>query len=125
MKGPVATLVLAGLAAGLVSPNSKAAFMAQQLAADSAPNAVSMTSLQSLKTQQRKSDRAEGLFDADRYVAQAAAKCSNGKAGEYSCRNVDLAGFIRHQDTGSGQREGNDLWGVSFIPTQSCGVCVN
>ncbi|KAM3517799.1 hypothetical protein NHJ13051_008679 [Beauveria bassiana] len=122
MKGPVATLVVAGLAAGLVSPNSKAALMAQQLAADSAPNAVSMASLQSLKTQQRNSDRAEGLYDADRYVAQAAAKCSNGKAGEYSCRNVDLAGFIRHQDTGSGQREGNDLWGWTSSTGREFGI---
>ncbi len=111
MKGPAVTLILAGLVAGLVTPRSNLAFSAQQLAAQSAPNAVSMASMQSLKMQQRESDRADGMYAADRYAAQAAAKCSNGKAGEYSCRNVDLAGFLRHQDTGSGQREGNDLWG--------------
>ncbi|TQV90664.1 hypothetical protein V2A60_006876 [Cordyceps javanica] len=110
MKSPAATLVLAGLAAGHVASNSKAAFVAQQLAAESAPNAVSMSTMQSIKTQQREADRENGLFDVDRYAVQGATKCSNGKAGEYSCRNVDLAGFLRHQDTGSGDREGNDIW---------------
>lgn len=115
MKAPAATLVLAGLVAGLVTPNSKLAFTSQQLSAQSAPNAVSMASLQSLKSQQKESDRANGMYDIDRYAVQAATKCSDGKAGEYSCRNVDLAGFIRHQDTGSGQREGNDIWGAYSI----------
>ncbi|OAR01289.1 hypothetical protein LLEC1_01188 [Akanthomyces lecanii] len=122
MKGPAATLTLAGLVAGLVTPSSKLAFSAQQLAAQSAPNAVSMASMQSLKMQQRESDRAEGMYAADRYAAQAAVKCSNGKAGEYSCRNVDLAGFLRHQDTGSGQREGNDLWAWTSSDGREFGI---
>ncbi|OAA72079.1 hypothetical protein LEL_09314 [Akanthomyces lecanii RCEF 1005] len=122
MKAPAVTLILAGLVAGLVTPSSNLAFSAQQLAAQSAPNAVSMASMQSLKMQQRESDRAAGMYAADRYAAQAAAKCSNGKAGEYSCRNVDLAGFLRHQDTGSGQREGNDLWAWTSSTGREFGI---
>ncbi|EGX91500.1 hypothetical protein CCM_05658 [Cordyceps militaris CM01] len=110
MKGSAATLVLAGLAAGFVAPGGKVAFSAQQLAASSAPNAVSMATLKGIKIQQREDDRAAGLFDVDRYAATGAAPCVSGKAGEYSCRNVNLAGFLRHQDMGSVEREGNDVW---------------
>ncbi|KAJ6789658.1 hypothetical protein PWT90_08672 [Aphanocladium album] len=122
MKAPVATLVLAGLAAGLVTPNNKAALLAQELSAQSAPNAVSMAEMRTMKTQQRQEDRAAGAYDADRYTAQAATKCSNGKAGEYLCRNVDLKGFLRHQDTGSGDREGNDLWAWTSSSGREFGI---
>lgn len=119
MRSSVVSLVLAGLAAGLVTPESRAVSLAQQLAASSAPNAVSMASLRAAKTQQRESDRAAGVFDVDRYAAQSATKCTNGKAGEFLCRNVDLKGFLRHQDVGSGPREGNDLWGMYHIQSLS------
>lgn len=53
-----------------------------------------------------------GAFDVDRYEALAASTpCTNGKAGEYRCNNVDLISFLRHQDMGSSTRQGNDVWG--------------
>ncbi|KAK4666481.1 hypothetical protein QC763_0047370 [Podospora pseudopauciseta] len=52
-----------------------------------------------------------GVFDINRYAAQAATSCVNGKAGEYQCKNVDLVSFLRHQDMGSSTRRGNDVWG--------------
>lgn len=53
-----------------------------------------------------------GVFDINRYAAQAATSCVNGKAGEYQCKNVDLVSFLRHQDMGSSTRRGNDVWGM-------------
>lgn len=111
MKGTFAAFLLTSLVAALTPPTGKSA-IAQQLSAQSAPNAVSMSVMKELKTQQREQDRKEGVFALDRYVAQGATKCSNGKAGEYMCNNIDLKGFLRHQDMGSSQREGNDLWGM-------------
>lgn len=111
MKASASALFLAGLATSIAPAAGSAAFGAQQLAADSAPYAISMAAMREIKMQQREQDRAAGIFETNRYVAQGATKCSNGKAGEYSCRNVDLMGFIRHQDMGSGDREGNDVWG--------------
>ncbi|OAA63776.1 hypothetical protein ISF_04485 [Cordyceps fumosorosea ARSEF 2679] len=112
MKAPTATLILAGVAAGTsIAYKGSVAFSAQELAADSAPNAVSMSKLMSAKMSQRAQHRADGAYDAGRYAAAAtSAKCSNGKAGDYSCRNIDLAGFLSHEDTGSSTREGNDIW---------------
>jgi hypothetical protein len=55
--------------------------------------------------------RAAGDFDLDRYSRAESAQCINGRAGEYSCRNVDLLDHLRHQDMGSFSRDGNDIWG--------------
>lgn len=70
-----------------------------------------MEHLMSLKMQSRERARAQGLFNLNRYPDEADKKCSQGKAGEYSCENVDLLGFLSHQALGSVTREGNDLWG--------------
>ena len=39
----------------------------------------------------------------------AVAKCVNGKAGPYACKNVDLMAFLPHTTWGGGS--GNDIWG--------------
>lgn len=70
-----------------------------------------MEHLMSLKMQSRERARGQGLFDLNRYPDQAHKKCRRGKAGEYSCQNVDLLSFLSHQALGSVTREGNDLWG--------------
>lgn len=60
----------------------------------------------------RESQRQQGVFDEAAHTSsQATTKCTNGKAGEYSCENVDLWGFMTHADMGSSTREGNDIWG--------------
>lgn len=65
----------------------------------------------SLKVQSRERARAQGLFNLNRYPDQADKRCTQGKAGEYSCQNVDLLSFLSHQALGSVTREGNDVWG--------------
>lgn len=83
--------------------------------AGSAVAATGMAELMAKKTAQRTAQREAGLFDKDRMppAARKAAvtKCVNGKAGVYSCSNVDLYGFLSHQVLGSTTREGNDVWG--------------
>lgn len=105
------SILLAALA-GTSAAQDITAFNADTLSAKSAPNAVSMATLRQRKAEQRQRDAAGGFFDVDRYEAVGPSSCEDGKAGEYLCNNVDLLGFMRHQDTGSQTREGNDIWGI-------------
>jgi choice-of-anchor B domain-containing protein len=101
-------------------------FSAQELKADSAPNAVSMDEMMNLKIQSKAADRAAGMFKKDKYKKLRYLPCSNGKAGEFSCKNANLQYFIPHQQMESQAREGNDLWGklclgrfLFWLPVQS------
>ncbi|KAK4159871.1 hypothetical protein QBC43DRAFT_326476 [Cladorrhinum sp. PSN259] len=73
--------------------------------------AAGMAELKALKMQAWAAQNEAGVYDINRYAAQAATSCVNGKAGEYQCKNVDLISFLRHQDMGSSTRKGNDIWG--------------
>ena len=85
-----------------------AACMAALLAGNAL--AESMSVLKELKLQDWAREAAEGAFDLDRYeVLEAVTPCTNGRAGEYRCSNVDLVSFLRHQDMGSATRTGNDV----------------
>lgn len=110
MKASITSLILAALA-GTSAAQSISVYNADTLRATSAPNAVNMATLKARKVAQRDQDIADGVFDLDRYESTSATPCVDGKAGEYSCNNVDLLGFLRHQDTNSRTREGNDIWG--------------
>lgn len=123
MKTGVASIILTALAGsalaipGIVEKVERAAnaalFSAESLRATSSPNAVSMEELKNRKILQHQEDENQGAFDLDRYEARlAGTPCVNGKAGEYTCNNVDLMGFLRHQDMGSRTRVGNDVWGM-------------
>lgn len=96
------------------------------LRAASAPNAVEMKELRQRKMALRESEEAAGISDKDRYKkVSSAASCTNGKAGGDSCNNINLLGFLRHQDLGSRTREGNKIWGI-FLRTKMPvfrGVC--
>lgn len=71
-----------------------------------------MASLKAMKIATRQRMQAEGAFDVNKYEShQGVTPCVDGKAGEYSCDNVDLHGFLTHGDMGSATREGNDIWG--------------
>lgn len=81
---------------------------------------VSMAEIRADKEAKRATARANGVFAANKYPSMkanpnarmAASVCTNGKAANtYSCGNVDLHGFVSHQDLGSKTREGNDIWG--------------
>ena len=110
MKPSFTSIFLAALAAGTTVAEKKI-FTEDDLRATSAPNAVSMQTLRARKEAQFSKDRANGLYDLDRYEKLGATPCKDGKAGEYSCNKVDLQAFLRHQDTGSQARAGNDIWG--------------
>lgn len=73
--------------------------------------AKEMAELMSIKTAQRNAQRTKGMFAKGKYASKVAETCTNGKAGEYSCENVDLLDFLSHEAMGSTTREGNDVWG--------------
>lgn len=73
--------------------------------------AIGMAELKQRKMEAWAAQNEAGVYDINRYAAQAATSCVNGKAGEYQCKNVDLVSFLRHQDMGSSTRKGNDIWG--------------
>ncbi|KAJ1327074.1 choice-of-anchor B family protein [Microdochium nivale] len=111
MKATVGSLLLAACAGTSVAQDI-GIFDASFLQASSAPAAIGMQELRQRKNDQHSQDLAAGVFDLDRYERLASGTaCVNGKAGEYSCNNVDLKGFLRHQDMGSRTRVGNDVWG--------------
>jgi hypothetical protein len=116
MKASLTSILLATLAGSSVAQTQKintAKFNEDYLRASSAPHAIGMGELRQRKTALFDSEKAAGVFDKDRYkVLSSATPCSGGKAGGYSCNNVDLLGFLRHQDMGSRTRVGNDIWGT-------------
>ncbi|EEP81366.1 conserved hypothetical protein [Uncinocarpus reesii 1704] len=78
----------------------------------SAANQKAMERLMDMKLRAQERMENEGYFDANKYTAsKGVTKCVNGKAGEYSCDNVNLHGFLPHADIGSKTRRGNDVWG--------------
>ncbi|KAH7021373.1 uncharacterized protein B0I36DRAFT_354038 [Microdochium trichocladiopsis] len=113
MKASFGSIVLAAWAgSALAEKIDTSAFDETFLTAFNAPNAIGMQELRSRKDAQHVQDLASGAFDEDRYSTLATgAACVDGKAGEYLCNNVDLKGFLRHQDLGSRTRVGNDVWG--------------
>lgn len=123
MKGTIASLLLAGISASWAKPSPQSAKQAsefasaQALQADSAPNAVSMETVMSLKEHDMGQMSALGAFDPDRYQPRGFTPCVDGKAAEYSCKNVNLQSFLRIQDIGGDPEflRANDIWGKYFI----------
>ncbi|KAK3181525.1 hypothetical protein K4F52_007235 [Lecanicillium sp. MT-2017a] len=119
MKGTIASLLLAGISASWAKPSPQSAKQAsefasaQALQADSAPNAVSMETVMSLKEHDMGQMSALGAFDPDRYQPRGFTPCVDGKAAEYSCKNVNLQSFLRIQDIGGDPEflRANDIWG--------------
>lgn len=84
-------------------------------AADS--SGVTMERLMNLKVAQREEYRNQGYLDPGKYNGNNKLhKCRDGRAGEYRCDNVDMHGFLSHEEMGSSTREGNDIWGMSDAP---------
>ncbi|KAF5025519.1 hypothetical protein F66182_2424 [Fusarium sp. NRRL 66182] len=112
MKTSIAPVLLAALAGSSVAQKiNTAKFDADYLRAANAPNAIGMAELRQRKVDLHEREAAAGVFDKDRYRVTAGTSCVDGHAGEYSCNNIDLLGFMRHQDMGSRTRVGNDIWG--------------
>jgi hypothetical protein len=116
MKASLTSLLLATTLAGsAVAQEDKintAKFDEGYLRANSAPAAIGMGVLRQRKTALFEKQAAAGVFDKDRYKVSSSTACVDGKAGGYSCKNVDMKGFLRHQDMGSRTRVGNDVWGM-------------
>lgn len=81
------------------------------------PNATDTAILHEWIMKQKEEQFAEnehwGEFDFDNYKSYGAEQCIEGKAGEFMCKNIDMSGYLRHQDMGSMIRAGNDIWGKS------------
>jgi hypothetical protein len=96
-----------------------APFMVAASAAAPPPDsgAARMSKLMALKTDAHERQRGRGFFSPGKWKNKKKTyeKCKNGKAGEYSCDNVDMAGFLSHEALGSTTREGNDVWGNASI----------
>ncbi|KAM0244335.1 hypothetical protein ACHAP5_006351 [Fusarium lateritium] len=115
MKASLTSILLATLAGSAIAQNQRidtSKYDEGYLRAANAPNAIGMKELRQRKDALRKSEASAGVFDKDRYTkVSSTTACTDGKAGGYSCNNIDLLGFLRHQDMGSRTREGNDIWG--------------
>ena len=62
--------------------------------------------------------RGLGVFESQLYKRLTSYQpCINGRSGRgkgresFRCNNIDMAGFLSHEDMGSTTREGNDVWG--------------
>lgn len=84
--------------------------------ASAADSGVTMERLMNMKVAQREEYRNQGYFDPGKYNGDNTLhKCRDGRAGEYRCDNVDMHGFLSHEEMGSSTREGNDIWGMSDV----------
>ncbi|KAH6615962.1 hypothetical protein B0J18DRAFT_293411 [Chaetomium sp. MPI-SDFR-AT-0129] len=77
------------------------------------PKASKMKEMMALKTKQWAEAREQGLFGGSALYSKvtSATTCTNGVANGYHCNNVDLHGFLSHEDLGSQEQAGNDVWG--------------
>lgn len=84
--------------------------MASLLVRGSSASAAMMDTIKEMKLDQWAKSRADGMFDLDRWEPfTSPLPCEDGRAGEYRCNNIDMVGFLRHQDAGSETRVGADL----------------
>lgn len=64
-----------------------------------------MAELRQLKVETRERERKKGSFKKGKYNSKKnrnVSKCKNGLVdGEYGCKNVNLHGFLSHEDMGS------------------------
>ena len=59
------------------------------------------------------------VFESDKQIIiKPIAKCENGLAGEYPCKNYDLLTYISLEDLGDVDTKGNDSWGWVDPETQ-------
>ena len=73
--------------------------------ASSSEMSVAMSGMMAKKMAGREGQRGKGIFNKGKYKGKkdkAVAPCKNGiSAGEYRCSNVDMTGFLSHEDMGS------------------------
>lgn len=101
-------------AVGAALPHGEKIWDAASLLPTDHEHPVSMQTMREMKIQTAERQAAAGAYNLDRYSAVQSATCTNGKASEDSCKNVDMMGFLRHQDMGLTVRAGNDVWGKFY-----------
>ncbi|PGG95475.1 hypothetical protein GX51_08233 [Blastomyces parvus] len=75
-------------------------------------NMLQMERLMNMKVAAQEKLRKDGVLDEGRFKSvNKKQRCVNGKAGEFSCNNVDMTAFLSHEDMESAARLGNDVWG--------------
>jgi choice-of-anchor B domain-containing protein len=98
------------------------------VAAGSAGSASKMEEIMDVKTKQWDAARAKGLFGGSNLYRKVTSKqrCINGVAGKgnaaYRCNNVDMHGFLSHEDLGSATKAGNDVWGWTAPDGREFGI---
>ena len=75
--------------------------------------AGSMDRLMELKHRDWERAKANGMFGGSKLYPKRTqvTPCVDGYAGEYRCNNVDMHGFLSHEDLRSPNLTGNDVWG--------------
>ena len=89
-----------------------------------AANAEAMDALMMKKEQSwARAEQAGAFGGSKKYPKQTTLnECNGGYAGEYACNNVDLHGFLSHEDLGSETLRGNDVWGWTSQDGREFGI---
>lgn len=78
-------------------------FAQDDFAASAVSSKMSINGLKQKKIEARNRSAAKGFFGPGKWKgAKKAGQCKNGKVeGTYACSNVDMKGFLSHEDMGS------------------------
>ncbi|KAK3316898.1 hypothetical protein B0H66DRAFT_592991 [Apodospora peruviana] len=103
---------------------------ATALGATAVMAAGTMEEVMEIKTRQWEAAKARGLFGGSKLYKKLSQHqpCINGRAGRgkgqesYRCNNVDLHGFLSHEDLGSPAVFGNDVWGWTSSSGREFGI---
>ncbi|KXX80389.1 hypothetical protein MMYC01_203281 [Madurella mycetomatis] len=96
--------------------------------AAAAASAGKMERVMDIKTKQWADARAKGLFGGSALYHKIGSwqPCINGKSGRgknaYRCNKVDMHGFLSHEDLGSIEKAGNDVWGWTSRSGREFGI---
>ncbi|KAF4463652.1 choice-of-anchor B domain [Fusarium albosuccineum] len=91
---------------------------------------MKMDEMMALKTAQWDRAEARGLFGGSKLYKKLTSfqPCIKGKSGRgpgkesYSCNNVNMHGFLSHEDLGSTTFRGNDVWGWTSKTGREFGI---
>jgi choice-of-anchor B domain-containing protein len=83
-----------------------------------------METMMELKSANWAKAREDGAFaGSDKYPnIQERIPCQDGYAGEFMCSDIDLLSFMNHEDLGSEDMTGNDVWGWASEDGREFGI---
>jgi len=108
----VNSLLTAGLIAATPVVGAKAA------------NAAKMDVMMEIKQKQWAEAAERGMFGGSKLYKKVSSvvPCVDGYSGEYQCNNVDMHAFLSHEDMGSTNVTGNDIWGWTSPKGREFGI---